>query len=171
MTVASEWVIGRLEAFIQRIEHLKITGCPAQQLLIARKFKQQRICHEPTMQHNPSQHYLLYKGLTPLHSPGLGRAGPGRSMTDSMPAGSTTIIMKPFEILLLFGFTCVPAQAQFNYTTDKGEITITRNCTDGAVVIPDTIDGLPKKALFGSSGHSNGISARAAGSWGVHKDR
>ena len=51
----------------QRIERPEIAGWPAQQLLIARKFNPQRSCHEPTMQHNLSRHYLLYKELTSLN--------------------------------------------------------------------------------------------------------
>jgi len=42
----------------------------------------------------------------------------------------------------------VAGQAQFDYTTDNGTITITRyNCTAGAATIPSTINGLPVTTL------------------------
>jgi len=55
--------------------------------------------------------------------------------------------------LLLFGrlllATPVAVQAQFNYTTNKGTITITGYFgTDPVVAIPSTIDGLQKPFPF-----------------------
>src|SRR5262252_4366239 len=52
------------------------------------------------------------------------------------------------QSFLLFGWlflaTPVAVQAQFNYTTNNGTITITGYTgTNGVVVIPDTITGLP----------------------------
>ncbi len=45
--------------------------------------------------------------------------------------------------LLLFAIP-LAAQAQFNYTTNNGSITITRyNCTEAAAIIPSTNNGLP----------------------------
>ena len=39
-------------------------------------------------------------------------------------------------------------QAQYNYMTDNGTITITGyTCFGGAVTIPDTIDGLPVTSI------------------------
>jgi hypothetical protein len=43
-----------------------------------------------------------------------------------------------------------PLQAQFTYTTNNGAITITQYTgPGGAVVIPDTINGLPVTAIGG----------------------
>ena len=63
--------------------------------------------------------------------------------------------MKTFRIVLLFVLSCAAAQAQFIYTTDNDTVTITGyNCTDGAVIIPDTIDGMPVTGI-GNSAFSN----------------
>ena len=55
--------------------------------------------------------------------------------------------MKTGPILLLFLLTCAVVHAQFDYTTENGEITITGGCSDGAVVIPTMIDDLPVTSI------------------------
>ena len=55
---------------------------------------------------------------------------------------------------LTLGFITLPsaAQAQFDYTIGNGTITITGyDCTGGAVVIPDTINGLPVTSIGSSA--------------------
>ena len=50
--------------------------------------------------------------------------------------------------LLLWLLLPAPAQAQYNYTTNKGAITITKYTgTGGAVTIPGTINGLPVTSI------------------------
>ena len=49
-----------------------------------------------------------------------------------------------FASSLLLLAISVTAQTQFSYTNDNGGITITKYIgSDSAVIIPDTIDGLP----------------------------
>ena len=60
--------------------------------------------------------------------------------------------MKTYPILLLFILSCAAAQAQFNYRTDNGEVTITGyDCTGGAVIIPAVIDALPVTSIGDSA--------------------
>ena len=54
---------------------------------------------------------------------------------------------KLFAAVLLLTLPAV-VQAQFNYTTDNGTITITGYTgPGGAIVIPDTINGLPVTSI------------------------
>jgi len=54
-------------------------------------------------------------------------------------------------LLLLFAISAA-AQTQFSYTNDNGGITITKyNGPGGAVIIPDTIDGLPVTRIGASA--------------------
>jgi len=55
--------------------------------------------------------------------------------------------LRPLLLLLLLTLPAV-VQAQFNYTTDNGTITITGYTgPGGAVAIPDTINGLPVTSI------------------------
>lgn len=52
--------------------------------------------------------------------------------------------LKTFQLLLLFALSCAAAQAQFDYRTDNGEITITGYTgLGGTVVVPETINDFP----------------------------
>src|SRR6266446_4190095 len=58
--------------------------------------------------------------------------------------------MKTKNIILALALLALPAvvQAQFNYTTNNGAITITAYTGPGGVVtIPDTINGLPVTSI------------------------
>ena len=62
----------------------------------------------------------------------------------------TTCVTSLLPLLLLLTLPAV-VQAQFNYTTNNGTITITGYTgPGGAVAIPDTIDGLPVTRIGGS---------------------
>jgi len=59
----------------------------------------------------------------------------------------TTCVKSLLPLLLVLTLP-VAVQAQYNYLTKNGAITITKgNCFDGAVAIPDTIDGLPVTSI------------------------
>ena len=50
--------------------------------------------------------------------------------------------------LVIFNVSTVVVEAQFNYTTTNGTITITGYTgSGGAVTIPDTINGLPVTSI------------------------
>src|SRR6266446_4771271 len=62
--------------------------------------------------------------------------------------------MKTKNIILALALLALPAvvQAQFNYTTNNGEITITAYTGPGGVVtIPDTINGYPVTSIGDSA--------------------
>src|SRR5258708_23541 len=62
--------------------------------------------------------------------------------------------MKTKNIILALALLALPAvvQAQFNYTTNNGAITITGFTGPGGdVTIPDTINGLPVTSIGGSA--------------------
>jgi hypothetical protein len=57
-------------------------------------------------------------------------------------------IVLPALVAVVAVLVACPLQAQFNYTTNNGTITITGYTgTNGAVVIPSTITGLPVIAI------------------------
>src|SRR6185369_9898903 len=59
----------------------------------------------------------------------------------------TTCVTSLLPLLLLLTLPAA-VQAQYNYLTKNGAITITeRNCFEGAVTIPNTINGLPVTSI------------------------
>jgi hypothetical protein len=63
----------------------------------------------------------------------------------------TTCLKSLLPLLLLLTLPAA-AQAQYNYLTNNGAITITRyDCSSGAVTIPSTINGLPVTSIGGEA--------------------
>lgn len=79
--------------------------------------------------------------------------------TDSIPASFDPHTRFAVPLFLLFVISAM-AQTQFSYTNDNGQITITKYTgAGGAVIIPDTIDGLPVTRIGNSAFFESIVSA------------
>jgi BspA type Leucine rich repeat region (6 copies) len=84
-----------------------------------------------------------------------GTTGPRATTTRLRTAGETRLLA-----LLLLLTSALLVEAQFNYTTNNGTITITGYTgSGGAVSIPDTIDGLPVTTIGYSAFWSYSLTA------------